>query len=284
MSGLRLKNTSPLTLEGGSITVLDGDAYAGESLMERLKPAETRFISFALDLGTLVTAKQKAQREPVFLVRAVNGVFQAHYHQAEKKVYTITNQTDRARLVYIEHPVRDGWVLTDDTQKPASTTANVYRFRVELGPRATAEIPVVERRALMDSYQLSSLTPRDVELFVAGRFIDDAIRAALENIVDLKVRVVSAESRLASLETEVEEIEKDQTRLRENIKALKDTLEAKHLITRYVAKANEQESRMEQLSAERKSATESRGKLQSELESAIRGLSLDERLAGGGRL
>ena len=37
MSGLRLKNISPLTLEGGSLTVLDGDAYAGEALMDGVK-------------------------------------------------------------------------------------------------------------------------------------------------------------------------------------------------------------------------------------------------------
>ncbi|HEU4596136.1 MAG TPA: hypothetical protein VFS10_13420, partial [Pyrinomonadaceae bacterium] len=40
MSGLFLKNTSPLTLEDGSLTVIEGDAYAGEALLERLKPGE----------------------------------------------------------------------------------------------------------------------------------------------------------------------------------------------------------------------------------------------------
>jgi hypothetical protein len=39
-SGVLLKNATALTLESGSITVLDGDAYAGEALMERLKPKE----------------------------------------------------------------------------------------------------------------------------------------------------------------------------------------------------------------------------------------------------
>jgi len=48
MSGMLLKNTSPLTLEDGSLTVIDGDAYAGEALLERLKPGEERLISFAL--------------------------------------------------------------------------------------------------------------------------------------------------------------------------------------------------------------------------------------------
>src|SRR5258708_28178051 len=108
MGGLRLKNTSPLTLEGGSLTVIDGDAYAGEALMERLKPNEERFISFALDLGTLVTARTKPERRPAFLVRVVNGVFQSHYYQNETKTYTITNQTDKPRVVYVEHPMRSG--------------------------------------------------------------------------------------------------------------------------------------------------------------------------------
>ncbi|PYS32632.1 MAG: hypothetical protein DMF75_11495, partial [Acidobacteria bacterium] len=85
MGGMLLKNTSPLTLEDGALTVIDGDAYAGEALMERLKPAEQRLISFALDLGTLVNARAKEDREPTFLVRVVNGVFQAHYYQTSEK-------------------------------------------------------------------------------------------------------------------------------------------------------------------------------------------------------
>src|SRR5213076_2760318 len=51
MGGMLLKNTSSLTLEDGSMTIIDGDAYAGEALMERIKPGEQRLISFALDLG-----------------------------------------------------------------------------------------------------------------------------------------------------------------------------------------------------------------------------------------
>lgn len=270
MSGLRLKNISPLTLEGGSLTVLDGDAYAGEALMERLKPGETRFVSFALDLGTLVTTQAKADREPVFLVRALNGVFQAHYHQAEKKTYTITNQTDKPRIVYIEHPVRKDWVLSESTPKPASKTASFYRFRVEVEPRKTAELVVNEHLTLMDSYAISSLSSRDLELFVSRRYIDDTARASLEKILNLKGSIAVVEARIAGMDTEVREIGEDQARLRENIKALKETAEAKQLITRYVSKANEQESRIEQIATERKAAAAERARLQTELEAAIR--------------
>src|SRR6185436_3895892 len=142
MGGMLLKNTTALTLEGGSMTIIDGDAYAGEALMERLKPAEQRLISFALDLGTLVTARTKEDRAPTFLVRVVNGVFQAHYHQTSKKVYTLTNQTDKPRVVFVEHPVRQDWTLTEDTPKPDGKSARYYRFRVPLEPHQTSEVAV----------------------------------------------------------------------------------------------------------------------------------------------
>src|SRR3984893_5357932 len=151
MGGMLLKNTTALTLEDGSMTIIDGDAYAGEALMERLKPAEQRLISFALDLGTLVTVRTQEDRDPTFLVRVVNGIFQAHYHQTNKKMYTLTNQTDKPRIVFIEHPVRQDWTLSSDTQKPDGKSARYYRFRVPLDPHQTVELPVIERRALMDS-------------------------------------------------------------------------------------------------------------------------------------
>ncbi len=84
LSGMMLQNTSRLTLEDGSMTVIDGDAYAGEALMERLKPNEKRLISFALDLGTLVAVRTKEDRTPTFLIKVVNGVFQAHYYQTTR--------------------------------------------------------------------------------------------------------------------------------------------------------------------------------------------------------
>jgi hypothetical protein len=278
MGGMRLKNTSSLTLEGGSLTVIDGDAYAGEALMDRLKPGEERFISFALDLGTLVTARSKGDRDPAFLIRVVNGVFQAHYHQTEKKTYTITNQTDRPRAVYVEHQIRNGWELASDAPKPVSKTASFYRFRVELEPRKTAELVVTEHRALMESYDVSNLTPSQVELFVSRRYIDEATRAALDKIIGFKSQIAAVDARLAGLDHETAEIAADQARLRENIKVLSEKAEARQLVARYVAKAGEQETRLEQIISERKSADSERARLQAELDSAIRALALDRKL------
>ena len=278
MTGIRLKNTSPLTLEGGSLTVLDGDAYAGEALMERLKAGEQRFISFGLDLSTLVTTKFKSERRPVFLVRAQKGIFEAHYYRSEKKTYTLINQTDKKRTVYIEHPLREGWALASDTQAPASKTVNHYRFRVELEPRQTLELPVVETQALMDSYQISDLSSRDVELFVSGNYIDATIKAELEKLIELRKKIFQVGSRVKTLEEEAEEISEDQKRLRDNIGALKNTAEAKQLVARYIAKAGEQETRLEAIAKEKREAQAEATKLNAEFGQVVGALKLERKL------
>ena len=270
MSGILLKNTTPLTFENGALTVFERNAYAGESLMERLKPAEERLVSFALDLETLVQVRQEENREPAKLVKAANGAFQIHYFKTDRKVYTLQNQTERARTIYIEHPARENWKLSDETLKPAETTQKYYRFRVELKPFEKIVFPVIERQALMDSYQLTALSRQDLDLFVRQRSINEDVRRRLEKLIDARARLAEIEGKLKTLDEENQSISADQARLRENIEALAKTPEAKQLLARYIAKANEQETQIEQITKERQNLIAERERLTNELTAAIR--------------
>ncbi|HEX8189736.1 MAG TPA: carboxypeptidase regulatory-like domain-containing protein [Pyrinomonadaceae bacterium] len=280
MSGMLLKNTSPLTLEGGALTVIDGDAYAGEALLERLKPDEKRLISFALDLGTLVTVRAEEDNSPAFYARIVNGTLYATHHHRQKKVYTLRNQTPRPRTVYVEHPVRDHWELDNKlTPPPDGKSQRFYRFRVELAADETRELIVAEREQGTETYALSNVTPDQIQFFFSRRYIDDATRAALQNNLDLKARVAAAQARVAAVDREVAEIGADQRRLRENIEALTKTAEARQLIARYVQKADQQETRLEQLAREKQAASDERARLQAQLDAALRALALERDLA-----
>src|ERR1043166_1459678 len=130
----------------------------------------------------------------------------------------------------------------------------------------------------MDNYALTNFSRPDLELFIARRYIDAATRADLEKILDLKSRMTSADARIQAIDKEVNEIGEDQGRLRDNIKALTATAEAKQLIARYVAKADTQETRLEQLNKDKQTLSEERLKLQTDLEGLIRGLSIDRQL------
>ncbi len=269
-SGVLLKNGTNLTLEAGSMTVIDGNAYAGEALMERLKPKEQRLISFALDLGTHVKVRNEGDSEPARLIKAVDGVLQVHYFRTDQRTYEITNQTGRAKVMYIEYPIRDGWQLSDDSPKPDYSTQKYYRFRVELGPLEDKKLKISVRQPLMESYQLAQLNRVDLQTFFTKGYINDETRARLEKIIDIRSQLAQIEARLNGFENEVEKIEDDQKRLRENIEALSKTPEAKTLIARYIAKANDQETRLEEMEKERRSLSEQRLQLARDLAAAIR--------------
>lgn len=265
LGGMMLMNTTPLTFEGGSMTILDRDAYAGEALMERLKPKEQRLISFALDLGTRVSTENEGDIRPAQLIKVVKGVFQVHYFKTERKIYKLANQTDREKVIYVEHPIRKGWGLSDETSKPEIVTEKYYRFRVVLKPFEKAELPVVERQGLMDSYSLSNITSDQVNLFVTRRYIDDVTKAKLEKLITLRQQITDQNSKLQSFQEELRGIENDQKRLRENIESLAKTPEAKALIARYIAKAGEQETRLEEMEKERKAIVAEKDRLERQL-------------------
>jgi hypothetical protein len=277
VGGMRLKNTSTLTLEDGPMTVIDGDSYAGEALLGRFKPGERRLVSFSLDLGTLVTMRSNANREPVLLAKAMNGVLQVSYYQIDKLVYKLVNQTDKPRVVYIEHPKRAEWKLVDETQKPIDDTQSFYRYRVELKPRETVELPVNERHQITDNYTISSLSRADVDGFIARGAIDDSLRAVLEKILGIKNRIGEQEARIAAIEAEKTQIGEDQGRLRDNINALKNTAEARQLIVRYVSKANEQETRIEELTKDQKTAEAEKARQQAELVAAFSSIVIERK-------
>jgi len=270
MGGMMLTNTAPLTFEGGSMTILDRDAYAGEALMERLKPKEQRLISYALDLGTRISSETVGDQRPAQLIKVVDGVFQVHHFKAEKKTYRLANQTDREKVIYVEHPIRKGWAVSDETQKPDIVTDKYYRFRITLPPFARAELPVVERQGLMDSYALYNITRDQLELFVTRRYVDETMRARLEKLINLRSQINLSGVKLKDFEDEVARIGADQQRLRENIESLTKTAEAKSLIARYIAKAGEQETRIEEMEKERKTIIADKERLERELASEIR--------------
>src|SRR5258708_36954345 len=74
LRGLWLKNTSPLTLDGGSFSVLENEVFAGEGLTDPIKPGERRIVSYATDLGLLVEAQPSGQPQHVRRAKSLHGV------------------------------------------------------------------------------------------------------------------------------------------------------------------------------------------------------------------
>ena len=250
LRALWLDNTSALTLDGGSFNVLEGDAFAGEGLMDAIKPGEKRLLSYAADLGVLVDAKERAENQHVTKVIIAHGLMTQSTQERSENTYTIRNRDSMPRTVVIEHPARAGWKLTDDDAKPSESSSSFHRFRLSVDPKKTETLVVKEYRPVMNSFQLSSVSDDQIKFFLAQKMINPAIEQALRKVMAQKNSVAAIEAETAARKSKITGISEDQQRVRENMKALKGSVEEKALVARYVRELNEQEDRVQALQHE----------------------------------
>jgi hypothetical protein len=275
LRALWVDNTSALTLDGGSFNVLEGDAFAGEGLMDPIKPREKRLLSYAADLGVLVDTKQKAGNERVTKVIISRGVMMQSTQEREENTYTIRNRDTSPRTVVIEHPARSGWKLTDDDDKPAESSTSFHRFRLTVQPKETAMLDVKEYRPITNSYQLSSITDDQIKYFLVQKMINPAIEQALRKVIAQKNGIAALDTDVSSRKAKISGISEDQQRVRENMKALKGSAEEKTLMSRYVHELNEQEDRVESLHHEIADLQQKRDAEQKRLDEMIENLQME---------
>jgi hypothetical protein len=274
LRALWVNNTSDLTLDGGSFNVLEGDAFAGEGLMDAIKPGEKRLLSYAADLGVLVDAKQKADNQRVTKVIIAHGTMTQSTQERQENTYSIRNCDTSPRAVVIEHPARPGWKLTDD-EKPAESSASFHRFRLTVEPKKTTTLVVKEYRPIMNSYQLTNVTDNQIKFFLDQKMINPEVEKALRRIAAQKNDIAVIEAVITGRRSQVSSISDDQQRVRENMKALKGSAEEKALVERYVRELNEQEDRVQSLRREIAEMQQKRDAAQSALNGMIEALEME---------
>lgn len=219
LTAAEITNGSGATLDGGAITVYDAGAYAGEALVETIKEGDKRLISYAVDLGTRITtafdSTSKLQRE--FHVN--RGLLTAKNAQRETKTFTIRNVDPEAKTIIIEHPVRPGYKLVGMTAK--ETTADKYRFEVAAAADSTSKFAVVEEMVYDQTIGITNLTYEDIMVWVRNKDLDEAGRAQLERIADLKRQIADNQVEQQRTDERVNEFSQDENRLRNNINTLR---------------------------------------------------------------
>ena len=275
LRGLWLKNTSPLTFDGGSFSVLENGVFAGEGLTDPIKPGERRLISYATDLGLLVEALKNSQPQHVTRVKISKGVLTQVSELHERTLYTARNQDEVTRTLVVEHPARLEWQLAKAAKEPDEKAPGVYRFRIEVPSKATASLPVEEARTLSTSYQLSNLNEDQIGVFVKQGTITPEMAQALAKITAQKAVVAKLEEEMENRQKDIDRIVEDQGRLRENMKALRGSAEEKALLQRYTRQLDEQETQLDTLRKKIQDTEAQRDKANNALEKMIDELQIE---------
>lgn len=278
LRALWLKNSSPLTLDGGSFSVLESEIFAGEGITDAIKPGERRLLSYATDLGLLVEAQQTSQPQRVTKVTIAKGVMRQISELHERTLYTVRNQDDSSRVLVIEHPARFDASLAKGTKEPEERAPSLYRFQLDVPAKASTSLPVEEVRAIQTDYQLANIDDAQIAVFTKNGTVTPVMAQALQKIAAQKAVVSKLEEDMENRQKDIDRIVADQARLRENMKALKGSSEEKALIQRYTSQLDQQETQLESLRKNIQDTEARRDKANDELENMIDNLQLEATL------
>jgi hypothetical protein len=278
LRALWLRNTSGLTLDGGTFNVLEEDAFAGEGILELLHPGERRLLSYAADKAVRVAKESPGGSRTTTRVTILKGVMAVHQEERDATTYIIHNADTTPRQVILEHPIRSGWKLVGEETKPEESSTTHYRFRINVEPGKTEKFSVNESRPEVTRIYVSTLTESQLAAFVHEGTIKPDVEAELRKTVSKKFEIFNVEQEIKSRQQETELIDKDQARLRENMKALRGSPEEKALLQRYTGELDAQEDHLAGLRKEISDLKAKRAQLQAELDTMVMQIGIDETL------
>ena len=245
MTALRIRNTTGLTLEGGPVTIFHGNNYAGEAMMETMRKEEVRFVPYSVELGVTVRHKAHTVKEAYSRAMKSGNHIVKIYRELFVTDYEFASNLDHPITVYLDHSFQ--YDILEGTPEPAEVTDDFWRFKIDLPPQKTTEFTVKEVCERYEGVRIQNIIRADIHQMVSDKLIPEEVKQDLEQIADKMLEINEIKHNLSKKGEQQEEIEKDQSRLRENLKALGDSTEESKLRQQYVTSLTKQEKILEQL-------------------------------------
>ncbi|MCS7208050.1 MAG: hypothetical protein NZ874_00570 [Fimbriimonadales bacterium] len=267
--GVKLTNTTNLTLMEGPVTVYLNGSYGGDAQLPTLEPNGERVLTFALDLGVEITRDREAVTSRQVSVKIVNGVLEQRSLLRRENEYRIVSRDSKPRTLLLEQPFEGEWELAEP--RNAERTARFYRFRIALEPNQTRTFKVVEQRVQQETLALLQTDEATLRLFLQNRQLSEPLRQALTTILSRRRTISELGAAIRQREAQIRAIADDQARIRENMKALDRTSE---LYRQYVQKLTAQEREIEETRRAIQRLSEQKAQAERELNEYVAGLNI----------
>lgn len=278
LRALWVKNTSSLTLDRGSFSVLENGNFSGQGLLDPIHPGERRLLSYAADQAVRVTPDlaTQAPQQPrrVQQITISRGVMTAKSAEISEANWLLHNAAPEPRTVIVEQPKLPGYTLAADAE-PEETTASAYRFRLLVGSGKTVPLHVAQRRVLDTRYELANLSEEQLLLVLRQDGNPPHVLQALQPVLRAKRHLADIDTQIAQQHARVGEISNDQSRLRSNLQALKGSAEERALAKRYTEELNTQEDQLLKLRTDLESLQQQQAAARDALAALLESLQLD---------
>ncbi|MBP8863010.1 MAG: hypothetical protein KBH71_02020 [Anaerolineae bacterium] len=267
---LRFKNSTGLTLERGPVTVIEDGEYVGEAILPFTTTEGEGVVPYAVELGIRIREQSGSSTETRAL--ELKGIYlQFEEWDVRWRTYQVTNTTDKAADVLIEHPRTANFEIFN-TPAPHEQTAETVRFKVSAPSQGETTLKVQERQLLRRREELQKQSYESLQQYLQRGLLD---RQTLDKALKLLLlwdTIRDYEKKLAAVDQERQTVYKAQQQLRENLQALASTGKEGELRARYVAQLEASEGQLQTLAQREAELKANIEKVKQEIEARLKSL------------
>ena len=235
LRALSVTNTSSLTLDRGSFSIVENGNFGGEGLLDAIHPGEKRLLSYASDQALHIDTETLPSKRHVRSLLIANGVLTEQFSELVTRDYTLRNGAPEPRTVILEHARLTNHQLTADTKllatgrpdqtiQPDETLPNAYRFRIPVAPNTTLHLRVAEAQNFPRITQIGNIDNQQIRVLILemGSASETDLRTQLQPVLDAQRQVAELTAEKDSVEKKLDNLDTEEERQRSNIAALKD--------------------------------------------------------------
>jgi len=193
-----------------------------------------------------VVPQAAPEKEEVVSASLRKGTLLITRKSVEEKSYQVTNRDQKAKVVFVEHPLRADWRLIEPAEA-SERTRDLYRFNVSVDGNGGATLRVREEKQIQQTVRLIDSGPDVIAYYLQAKQISPKVKEALQKVIALRDRVDQTAAHRSRLDQRIKEITQEQGRIRENMARVAQNSE---LYGRYVRKLDQQETEIEGLRKE----------------------------------
>jgi hypothetical protein len=221
-AAVRLSNDSPYILPAGPIAVFEAPGFAGEALVDRLRPEQRAFLEYGVDLDAALTVVEKEIENKAVHVSfdPANGSLERDEIRVSEHRLAVDNQAALPRSM--------GYVLTgvvtnakvegaDELDYDAKAGAAIAFVSAPSRTRRERVLRITEARHMTTN--VDRLTPASLESLAAAESLPAVERAAVRTALPHVTALADAENALSEIERRLREVDDDLKRNREHLKA-----------------------------------------------------------------
>lgn len=270
LNGARLKNTTDKHLLQGPITVLDGNAYAGDARIDNVPPGQERLLSYGIDLQMIVDATKQESNSAIQTAKIVKGVLNLQRKNQSSREYVAENKSTVEKTIVIEHLRQPGWTLIEP-QKPMETTEALYRFKGKVPAGEKSSLKVKEEIVTGEDIAILPCDLNQLLEYTKDGAIPKDVKDALAKAIGYRQALADFDRQIAEQNEKLKQITDQQARIRENMKTVD---KGSQYYNRLLGKLNDQESQIEKSQSDRDELMQKRDDQRKQLEDYLKDLTI----------